>query len=371
MANLFIPQRIKVGFQSRSGTFTGKLAYVIYYDEKGTLRKEKSWDSWRDKKIPSIELENKPNSGFIFNKGVQRGGYHWGSGRSSIRVYDSRDFEFEINVENLMGILMHSDVSKRDIVEECVFAWNGPELVLLPVNSEEYQLSLEYTKKQSEKFSTKSLVKGYTYNLKKSTDILTYIGYYEWFDWISSTSSRTHRSLGKKHVFYSNEHKSFVSPSVSTISTVNSEEPVSNYAKLVDDFFNTTYAQAIVGTKIIPANKEKNHDQLYRESSDGNLEQYYFSFGKRHPFQYINSRVYPIHTKFVDGNLTIGHALISNGYGDKNHIERSFNTTIKKLGLDVENMTIEDCFKVFAEEKFGILAYVFANGKVQPEHNYY
>ncbi len=82
MSNLFIPSKIKVGFQERQGTFTGKLAYVIYFDEKGKLRKETSWEGWRDSKIPAIEFENKPNSGYILNKGVQRGGYHWGSGRS-------------------------------------------------------------------------------------------------------------------------------------------------------------------------------------------------------------------------------------------------------------------------------------------------
>lgn len=32
MANLFIPQKLKIGFQKREGTFTGKLAYIIYYD---------------------------------------------------------------------------------------------------------------------------------------------------------------------------------------------------------------------------------------------------------------------------------------------------------------------------------------------------
>lgn len=50
-SQLFIPSKIKVGFQDRSGTYTGKLAYVIYYDNKNVLRKEKSWESWRDKKI--------------------------------------------------------------------------------------------------------------------------------------------------------------------------------------------------------------------------------------------------------------------------------------------------------------------------------
>ena len=50
-SNLFIPRKIRVGFQERGGTYTGKLAYVIYYDEKGKLRKEASWESWRKKEI--------------------------------------------------------------------------------------------------------------------------------------------------------------------------------------------------------------------------------------------------------------------------------------------------------------------------------
>ena len=141
--NLFIPTKIKVGFQKRTDTFTGKLAYVIYYDEKGKIRKETSWSNWRDDKIEAVEFDNTARNGFLFNKGIKRDGYHWGSGRSVIRVYDPRDFEFEITVDNLIGILMHSDVSKRDIVENCVYAWTGGDLVLLPTNSEEYRQSVE------------------------------------------------------------------------------------------------------------------------------------------------------------------------------------------------------------------------------------
>ena len=37
-SNIFIPKAINVGYQNRSSTYTGKLAYVIYYDEKGKLR---------------------------------------------------------------------------------------------------------------------------------------------------------------------------------------------------------------------------------------------------------------------------------------------------------------------------------------------
>lgn len=47
---IFIPKKINVGFQKRDDTYTGKLAYIIYYDETGKLRKETSWNGWRDKK---------------------------------------------------------------------------------------------------------------------------------------------------------------------------------------------------------------------------------------------------------------------------------------------------------------------------------
>ena len=181
--NLFIPKKIKVGFQNRSDTYTGKLGYVIYQDEKGEWRKEKSWNSWRDKNIQEVEFDNKPINGFVLNKGVRRVSYHWGSGRSVIRVYDSRDFEFEVSVDNLLGILTHSDVSKREIVEEMVFAWSGTELVLLPVNSEAYQESLKFTANQGKKISTKDLKPGFRYTNKKSGKEYIYIGFYNWWDW--------------------------------------------------------------------------------------------------------------------------------------------------------------------------------------------
>ena len=94
MSALFIPSKIRVGFQERKGTFTGKLAYVIYYDEKGKLRKEGSWESWRDKNMEPVEFDNTPQTGFIFNKGIQRTAEWFGTGRSVVRLYDSRDFEF-------------------------------------------------------------------------------------------------------------------------------------------------------------------------------------------------------------------------------------------------------------------------------------
>jgi hypothetical protein len=65
-SSIFIPKTINVGFQNRSDTYTGKLGYVIYYDEKGKLRKEASWNSWRDENIPNEEFEETFNDTISF-----------------------------------------------------------------------------------------------------------------------------------------------------------------------------------------------------------------------------------------------------------------------------------------------------------------
>lgn len=204
--DLFIPTKIRIGFVTRTDTFTGKLAYIIYYDEKGKIRKEPSWNSWRDKSIPFLELDNTPMLGYMLNRGVERYGYH-GSGRSMIRVHDPRDFEFEISIDNLVGILMNNDVSKRDIQGECVFAWAGSDLILLPVNSEEYKTSQRYTEKQSQKVSTKELIKGATYVKKKDHTHYRYLGHFEWFDYEDKTTLRQTVKKGKKHLFYTDVQK--------------------------------------------------------------------------------------------------------------------------------------------------------------------
>lgn len=250
-SKLFIPDKIRVGFQQRHGTYTGKLAYVIYYDEKGKIRKEPSWLGWCDDKLGTLELDNKPRSGYLFNKGIQRSSDWYGSGRSMFRIYDPRDFEFEITSDNVIGILMHSDVSKRDIVEECVFAWSGQDLILLPVNSVEYQESIVYTQQQSNSISTKDLKPGYIYKKKKTDDEYIYIGFYEWYEWANNywAEDNRHEFKSKKHVF-STRSGVFETPGVATFSHCVSSDPIEDFAHRVDAFFATANSQPIVGYEI-------------------------------------------------------------------------------------------------------------------------
>lgn len=200
MSNLLIPGKIKVGYQSRKDTYTGKLAYVIYFDGSGVLRKEKSWESWRDKKIDSQEYENKAIEGFVLNRGVggTRESYGWNPRNEYIRVWDPRDFEFEISVANLLFILGEtSSIKGKGLEGEFVYSWSGTELVLLPVGSVEYKNCVEYTARQVKKVGRSEIKAGGIYRMKSGLEVM-YIGNYPYNDY---GNYKRWLPVGKKHIF--------------------------------------------------------------------------------------------------------------------------------------------------------------------------
>lgn len=157
-SNIFIPKRINVGYQNRLDTYTGKLAYVIYYDEKGTLRKETSWNGWRDKDIPN-----------------------WDHRQAYCRVYDPRGFEFEITIENLLYILENcSCIKGKGIEGELIYGWDGKDLVLMPVESPDYKAIEAYSKivHNNESIKAKDLIIGATY-LSKDNKNWIYMGRFD------------------------------------------------------------------------------------------------------------------------------------------------------------------------------------------------
>lgn len=184
-SSIFIPKTINVGYQNRSDTYTGKLAYVIYYDEKGKLRKEASWNSWRDEKIPNEEFENVPTSGFVLNKragGVEES-WGWNARKTYCRIYDPRNFEFEITIENLLYILENTNSIKGKGLEgEFVYGWDGKDLVLMPVESPDYKQIVEYNKivHNNESIKTKDLILGATYLTKDNVEWI-YIGRFDYY----------------------------------------------------------------------------------------------------------------------------------------------------------------------------------------------
>ena len=179
----FIPEKIKVGYQKRQDTYTGKLSYIIYYDKKGVLRKEKSWNSWRDEKIKADEFKNEPTEGFVLNKHVGGCKSGWEFRQSYCRIYDPRGFEFEITIENLLFILDWVDCIKgKGLSGKFIYAWEGTDLVLLPECTEEYKESYAASEKMSvSNFKLNDLVPGSLYKVK-SLPYWSYDGKDELYD---------------------------------------------------------------------------------------------------------------------------------------------------------------------------------------------
>jgi len=251
--NIFIPEKINVGFQTRKDTYTGKLAYVIYFDNKGVLRKEKSWDSWRDKKIANEIYENKPMSGFVLNKKV--GGYStgWNHRQSYVRVYDPRGFEFELTVPNLLYILENtSSIKGKGLEGEFVYGYSGSDLILLPTCSPDYEELTSFNDKlrSKETIKVKNLVLGATY-LNNKNEALVYMGRYDvWtieygrteFDYVSRSYLKREPdrdvNTGARFIFVRRNggaiiFEQFKSISGKLVSTV-SDTCVSDYAELFE-----------------------------------------------------------------------------------------------------------------------------------------
>lgn len=195
---IYIPSKIKVGYCNRPDTYTGKLAYVIYYDENGKLRKEPSWQSWRDESIEPDEYDNLPIEGFVLNKKVGGTNWHGNLRQTYTRIYDPRGFEFEITVPNLLYILEHaSSIRGKGLEGEFVYGWDGTDLVLVPTSAPEYQEREEVKRKlfhtASEYLKPSEIKPGFEY--QTNTRTIVYMGRFMQYDFHGE-------ECGLRHFFF-------------------------------------------------------------------------------------------------------------------------------------------------------------------------
>lgn len=235
-SQLLIPEKIKVGFVYRDDAYNGKLGFITYFDQNGVLRKEKSFQSWRDQSIHPFDYQNSPQSGFVLNKsagGKENSWSSWNQRKTYIRVYDPRGFEIEISVPNLLFILQHYDCTKGKGLEgEFVYAWNYTELVLLPTQCQEYNQSIGFTKLQGKTVTAKELIAGAMYRTKKQ-ECMIYLGKFKqnYFN-VSKTD---------KHVFYSLDKKDYHFTVSLNFLAECIEEQYENFAFLLEDYINSKY----------------------------------------------------------------------------------------------------------------------------------
>ena len=247
-SNIFIPKIIKVGYQKRSGTYTGKLAYVIYVDEKNKVRKKKSWASWRDESINPNDFDNEPTSGFVLNK--KAGGYasHWNTRQTYCRVYDPRGFEIEITIPNLLYILENCNAIKGKGLEgEFTYGWSGTELLLLPVDAPDYKKYTAFSDGLfGKKIGAKDLIEGSTHKFANG-EVYVYLGRFPEYDnsyrddlkgTIKSKSSFFFFDIGRDNDKRSNYNGEFygikVYKSLPKIAQCLDEGSYHNYASLMD-----------------------------------------------------------------------------------------------------------------------------------------
>lgn len=268
MDKLNIPKIIKVGYQNRGNTYTGKLAYVIYIDEKGKVRKETSWNTWRDDKIDPNDFDNEPTEGFVLNKsgGGTRECYSWNPRNEFIRVYDPRGFEFEISLANLLFILQECTSSKGKGLEgEFVYGWDGTSLVLIPTCCKEYKESLEFTALKSKKIPRKEMVEGNTYQTK-SREKLVFLGrhtirnlpsYYYSNDLTQKQRLQKTPDV-RKDIFYNPDEKEYVYlTGLNTIAEEIDSNTHMDYAKWFTEFMVSAEVAEFADVHLVPLDRKK------------------------------------------------------------------------------------------------------------------
>ena len=249
-----IPHELHVGFNNRTDTYTGKLAFITYIDEKGKFRKEKNWENWRDKSIPSEIHKNEPISGFVINRnGGGRGYSSWNSRNEFVRVYDPRGFEVEISISNLLFILQECTSTKgKGLDGEFVYGIDR-RITLIPTSCKEYKESLEYTSLKTKKITKNDMVAGRTY-CSKTDDKLVYIGRYN----TRFTNSYQYREdprtekMRKKHIFYNLISKQYVFQTGFTkLAEIIDTDVYSDFTKLHQRLMNSKHCSTYLGLKLI------------------------------------------------------------------------------------------------------------------------
>lgn len=197
-----------------------------------------------DISIKPLEFDNTPLEGFVLNKKVGGSSSGWNYRQTYCRVYDSRGFEFEITIPNLLYILENSNSIKGKGLEgKFIYGWDGTDLVLIPENAPEYKEMIEFTKIQDLKVSKKDLVVSKVC-ITKDNKRVTYLGEFDKYDYNGI-------NLGK-HLWFGND--SFFYNKIDTLNIDN--------IKVITDEVSTDYTKYL---EFLDKNKYYKPDKTAKE----------------------------------------------------------------------------------------------------------
>jgi len=263
MTTFKLPKKIRVGYQNRDDTYSGKLGYALSMDKRKEM--PYGWKNWCDDSMGYDDFDNEPLEGFVLNRdvgGTQRS-YGWNARRERVRVYDPRGFEIEITVDNVLLILQEcSSIKGKGIEGELVYAWDGKHVGLLPTCSQEYKEANQRLNLRDKKITKKDMVEGCVYLTKKNKRLM-YMGrqdYYErvncYYHGITDVKESIKRISKKKHVFRNMEEQDknrwgyrpyIVETGFTKLARKISDEPESTYAEYYDDMMKQEEYSQIIG----------------------------------------------------------------------------------------------------------------------------
>lgn len=133
---------------------TVPLAYMCHVGDSPSqeLKRKETGRSWaqsrwydrqtnamKEAETSELEFDNTPIRGFTITDDIKR--TYWGGGNVKWRIEDPRGFEVEISSENLMSVIRSCEILEGKILGEFVWAREGGQNILIPVDSEEYKNS--------------------------------------------------------------------------------------------------------------------------------------------------------------------------------------------------------------------------------------
>lgn len=273
--NIRFPEKHYVGFQKRKEYVN--LGFMTPYGTDSAAKKRMEtvdrwakgnsqvWDRELSKyvpndPIPSVIYDNGILKGFFLSNPVNHSS-SWNSCRDKWRIEDPRGFELEITSGNLEKIMETCTIIKGVIQEECIWARMGAENILVPTNSEIYQLAQNNTTRYNSTLSMNDVKPGDRVELKNGEEY-HYIGK---FYLISGNSAYYRRDSDCLIDFKISDKSTYVFESVS----------------------NKGHFKAIAGPKVASISK-------------GNI------FLRDNPEQYINDNI-----KYLNSYTGYGHIGVS------------------------------------------------------------
>lgn len=160
---IIIPKKHYVGMSHHEDTLP--LGFLTPWGEDSAAKKRmatvdsRASSRYNNKtNLAAITIDNNPMIGFKLTSGIRTGQY---GAVDKWRVEDPRGFELEISSPNLAQLLSLGTVEKGEFLDQCVWARDGGNNVLLSIESEAYKEATEFTKINNASASWKDVKIGY------------------------------------------------------------------------------------------------------------------------------------------------------------------------------------------------------------------